>query len=320
MKSSSGRHLGKLNQFPPCIRSTCYTQDCSFSVNGSALLSKGNNNDDTLLMNSGTSEHEATQYSQNCFNKIINWCNLNRLTINITKTKHLCISRNKKLLNIPVKIDTKALGNVDTYDYLGFAIDNHLTMSVHVDKMIKKTSFKLYILSIMRRFLSEKTALLIYKVMIMPHYDYVDFVVDSATKEKTDRLERLHKRAIRTIEYAIDQENRRSLLDLYDMYKLTSLYQRRVEHLLIFMYKISKNSAKNIELQRPKIELRSKNKVKFKYKFTNKTKVQNSPYYRGEFLWSQLPDDLQSEEKLNNFKHRVHILIQENKVVFNRQK
>ena len=86
------------------------------------------------------------------------------------------------------------------------------------------------------------------------------------------------------------------------------------------MYKISKNSAKNIELQRPKIELRSKNKVKFKYKFTNKTKVQNSPYYRGEFLWSQLPDDLQSEEKLNNFKHRVHILIQENKVVFYRQK
>ena len=44
----------------------------------------------------------------------------------------------------------------------------------------------------MRRFLTLKTALLIYKVMIIPHFDYMDFVVDSATKKSTDRLERMY--------------------------------------------------------------------------------------------------------------------------------
>ena len=189
-------------------------------------------------------------------------------------------------------------------------------MSAYIDKVIKKISYKLYTMNIMRRFISERTALLIYKVMIMPHYDYVDFVIDSATTEKTTRLERLHKHAIRTIEYAINQENRRSLDELYDKYNLTSLYQRRVEHLLLFMYKISKNITKNIETQRPKIELR---RVKFKYNFTNIAKVQNSPYYRGEFLWNQLPDELQSLAEISTFKKRVCELIKADMVVFNRK-
>ena len=48
--------------------------------------------DDTLLLNTGNTELTAVQHSQECFDRIINWCNLNRLTINSDKTKHLCIS------------------------------------------------------------------------------------------------------------------------------------------------------------------------------------------------------------------------------------
>ena len=144
-------------------------------------------------------------------------------------------------------------------------------------------------------------------------------MIDSATKYKTNKLERLHKRAIRTIEYRLDMENRKTLDDLYSRYNLTSLYQRRVEHLLLFMYKISKDATKNIEFQRPKIELRSKNKVKFKFKFKNITKVQNSPFYRGTFLLDQLPNKLQLEPKIHVFKNGVRALINADKVVLNRK-
>ena len=123
-----------------------------------------------------------------------------------------------------------------------------------------------------------------YKVMIMPHFDYVDFVLDSSNKKCTDRLERLHKRAIRKIEYKIDTEQKDSYDVLLRAYNLTTLYRRRVEHLLILMYKKSKSDKEIINHQKPKIELRSKNKVKFKCPFTDKTKVQNSPLYRGIFL------------------------------------
>ena len=47
------------------------------------------------------------------------------------------------------------------------------------------------------------------------------------------------------------------------MYNLTSLYQRRAEHVLVFMYKMGKCNIADLEL------LRSKNKVKFKCALTN---------------------------------------------------
>ena len=152
--------------------------------------------DDTLVINTADTELSAVQNSQNCFDRVIAWCNLDKLTINSEKTKHLCITNKKRLLNLHIQKAQINLGNVESYEYLGFNIDKQLTMSTYVNKIIKKVSHKLYTLSIIRRYLSEKTASLVYKVMIMPHFDYVDFVIDSAIKVKTDRLERLHKRAI----------------------------------------------------------------------------------------------------------------------------
>ena len=225
--------------------------------------------DDTLLLNAGKTELQAVNQSQICFDKVIAWCDLNRLTINKDKTKHLCITNKKHILNTTIHKGVETLGNVETYEYLGFNIDRKLTMNPYVDKVIKKVSYKLYTMNIMRRYITERTALMIYKVMVMPHFDYVDFVIDSATKEKTDRLERLHKRAIRTVEYSHDADQKKTLTVLLARYNLVSLYHRRIEHLLIFMYKLGKGKIENLETQRPKIELRSKNKVKFKHIYTN---------------------------------------------------
>ena len=121
---------------------------------------------------------------------------------------------------------------MDTYEYLGLNIDRHLTMAGYVDKIIKKVSHKLYTLNIMRQYISERTSLLIDKVMIRPHYDYVDFVIDLASQDKTSRpSERLHKRALRTIEYTLDSVMKGPIADLFIRYN-----QRRVAHLLLFIY------------------------------------------------------------------------------------
>ena len=146
--------------------------------------------EDTLVINTGDTELLAVQNSQYCFDRVIAWCNLNKLTINSNKTKHLCITNKKQLLNLHVQKTQTNLRNVESYEYLGFNIDIHLTMSTYVNEIIKKVSYKLHTLSIIRRYLSEKTASLVYKVMIMPHFDYVDFLIDSAIKAKTDKLER----------------------------------------------------------------------------------------------------------------------------------
>ena len=60
-------------------------------------------------------------------------------------------------------------------------------MNDYSDTMWKKKPAKIGILAKIRRFISEKTALRIYKCMIWPHLDYIDFVVDSAAADKVCR-------------------------------------------------------------------------------------------------------------------------------------
>ena len=271
--------------------------------------------DDTLLVNKGKDENVAVQNSQICLNKIIDWCKLNKLTLNENKTKHLCISNRKNLLNLKVDAGGTYLGNVDNYDYLSFCIDRKLNMNSHIDKIMKKVGFKLHTMSLMRRFLPLKTSLLLYKVMIIPHFDYVDFVIDSSTKRNTDRLERLHRRAVRKIENKPGSENKEDYVVLLRTYGLTTLYQRRVEHLLLFLYKKSLIDKESLNGQRPKMELRSRNKVKFKQIFTDKSKVMNSPFNRGILLWNKLSSEIQKSKDVTTFKRMVRSLIDSGQIM-----
>ena len=262
-----------------------YTNDLFFemSSNESTFMYA----DDTLIMSTGNTEIEAILNSQQQLNILTAWCRCNKLTINISKTKHMCITNKKTSPNLSISIDSVNLANVSTFEYLGIVIDNKLKMNYQIDNIFKKVSSKLYTFSIIIRFLSQKIALLTYTVMILPHFDYVDFILDSATNENTNKLERLHKRALRKIELCTDYTQKAEYTKILKEYGLTTLYQRRAEHLLAFVFKY-KNDIIAIDPQKPKIELRSKNKVKLKCNFTSKTKVQNSPLHRGVLLWNKL--------------------------------
>ena len=275
--------------------------------------------DDTLIMSTGQTEIEATEESQRRLDILTSWCCKNKLTINIKKTKHMCITNKKSPLVQSIQIDETYLTNVETFKYLGIHIDNKLKMNVQIDKIFKTVSIKLHTFSLMRRFLTKKTALLLYKVMILPHFDYVDFIVDSSTTENTDKIERLHKRAIRKIEYCPHFSQKGHYETVLKNYGLTSLYQRRAEHLLIFIYKFKGDIIK-IDPQKPKIELRSKNKVKLKAGFTPKAKVQNSPLYRGIFLWNQLPAETQLLPTLPEFKNAIRKHIDQGQLVYQTRK
>ena len=275
--------------------------------------------DDTLIMSAGQTEQEAIEKSQERLNILTSWCCKNKLTINAKKTKHMCITNKKLLLTQHIQIDETDLANVENFEYLGIHIDNKLKMNLQVDKIFKKVSIKLHTFSIMRRFLTKETALLLYKVMILPHFDYVDFIADSATVESTEKIERLHKRAIRKVEFSQQYNQKGQYEKVLQNFGLTSLYQRRAEHLLTFIYKF-KGDIVRIDPQKPKIELRSKNKVKLKADFTSKVKVQNSPLYRGIFLWNQLPAETQLSTTLSEFKNNIRRHIDLGQLVYQTRK
>ena len=181
-------------------------------------------------------------------------------------------------------------------------------MNDYLDSMWKKTNSKLGILSKIRRFISEKTAIRIYKTMIRPHLDYIDFVVDSGSADRIHNLDKLQKKALRKIEYCANPENRQDTKVLMNRYKIEDLKLRRKRNLVKIIHSLSaKTEYVKTKMTSDERNLRSTGKIKLKNDFTNKTKVINSPLYRGIRLWDSLPADVQKEENKYSFKKRISL-------------
>ena len=104
--------------------------------------------------------------------------------------------------------------------------------------------------------------------------DYGDFLVDSGKLSKIDRLNNLHKRAVKLIDNKAHRDQ--DIAQLMSTYGLESL-----------LYRL-KDDKDLLEQYRANIELRNNSKIKFKTRTTKLTKVANSPYYRGVLLWDRL--------------------------------
>ena len=69
---------------------------------------------------------------------LYDWCNQNRLSINLNKTKHMVIGKDcKNDLAIPsIKLNGMKMENVHNYNYLGVIIDDKLSFDDMVDAKI----------------------------------------------------------------------------------------------------------------------------------------------------------------------------------------
>ena len=114
-------------------------------------------------------------------NKLSDWCNLNKLSINFDKTK-LEIFRPKSARTenpkIVIKVGDAHLEEVLSCNYLGVIIDKML-----FDRFLKekcnKINVRLYQLGKLRKFITPDSANIVYKQTIVLLFDYADFLIES---------------------------------------------------------------------------------------------------------------------------------------------
>ena len=260
--------------------------------------------DDTLLMSAGSTMLESIFQCQNKLDKLIAWCDINKLSVNIKKTKCMFINPFNEKSDMQLYIRGKPIDVVKNFEYLGMTIEDGLQVNEHTDIVYKKARQKLGILYKIRKFIKLETALLLYKVMIRPHLEYGDFLIDSANQKCIERIERLQERIMRVIEY---EPVAKEMSKLKQFMGIEDLKVRRKRSLLRLMYSQSKNSV-NIQCKEMNMSLRSSEKVNLESDFTRLTKIQRSPYYRGLKLWNELPVSIQNEKSRPKFKANVKSL------------
>lgn len=131
--------------------------------------------DDTSITVAAKSVEEVVSKMNNNLALFYNWCLVNKLSINIKKTKVLpyySVRQRNFLEGCAIKINDVALEQVKNYTYLGIRLDSNLSMKGHLEHLYRAALPMVYSLANIRKFINNKTAVLIFKAHILSRLEY----------------------------------------------------------------------------------------------------------------------------------------------------
>ena len=182
-----------------------------------------------------------------------------------------------------------------SYKYLGFNLDQTLSFKHHLELLINNISFKLYLFSKIRRFINEKSAVIVYKTMILPFFDYCDIVYMFSMKPELKEMDRQHSRGMRIClnnGFNMDEN------DLLINCKVSNLESRRKVHVRNFMFNKKHLCEENVN----NINTRLHDGPVFKITHPNGETIKRNPWYGGANEWNSLDADVRNIKDKFQFK------------------
>ena len=214
-----------------------------------------------------------------------NWCNQNKLTVNVKKTKYVIYGTSKllqKSRNLDLAIKGDKINREQVYKYLGIYLDSHLNLNKHIDYISKITSHKIFVLSKIRYMIDQRTAIYIFKTMIAPIFDYGDIVYEGGNKNRLDKLQRIQNRGLRI---CLSRNDYVSTEMLHHHTIIPKLYIRRRSNLKKFMYLQQDNTRYVVNRQIP---THAHDATVFETCIPKIEKYKKGCIYRGITLWNSL--------------------------------
>ena len=234
------------------------------------------------------------------------WCEKNKLTINIGKTKSMYFGTSHQTKNldhsIQMKIQNTELQLVDHYKYLGVTLDKNLNYKLHIDNLLKTLKYKIYILAKLRPYLTTQSSLNIYKTTIMPYIDYGDIFYQAAFKGS---LAKIQDRQTKALKICFKLHGNQDENDLHARANLAILEKRRNSHILNFMYKRKENP---VYLDQKNLQTRAYQAPKFIVPNFNIIQFKNSILYKGSSMWNELHNETKNVPTYLAFKEKTKIL------------
>ena len=165
--------------------------------------------------------------------KVNNWLKINKLTLNVDKTKAMFFHKRRKVAPINLVINNKPIDLVSQFSFLGIVLDDKLSWDNHVTMVRNKLS-KLNGIFYRLKYVYPKHILLtLYNSLFVPHINYGSLVWGN----KIACIEKIQKKTIRTIthsDYIAHTEpllKELHLLNVKDMFSLKILkFLRKLSH------------------------------------------------------------------------------------------
>ena len=132
----------------------------------------------------------------NELDKIADWLKLNKLSLNVKKSKHMVFHNIwKRVPSFHLKIDGNSIDKITNFSFLGLTINENLTWKNHVNVISNKISRISGLLNRLKFYLPTNTKIRIYNSLILPHCYYGIL----AWGFECNRIYKLQKASVRSI-------------------------------------------------------------------------------------------------------------------------
>lgn len=168
--------------------------------------------------------------------KVKEWCDINKLSINIKKTNFMIIKspRKKEIGNINIKLTNKdgttnSLEKKDHIKYLGVFIDDKLSWKYHVAYVCSRIARNIGIFYKLRHYMSLSQLKQLYYSLIYPYISYAILAWGSAYKTQIKKVQIKQNTVIRIMFFAItygqNTERALPLMNLLNMLSVNHIYK-----------------------------------------------------------------------------------------------
>ena len=283
----------------------CYINDITCVCQDSHILLYA---DDTVLYKaiSDTERFLDMHKFQQDVHRLVVWCQRNRLSINVKKTKlvfHPASQNSVNNINSVIKMQNTVIDYVTSYVYLGVEIDDMLTFKKHFSNIFKNVSHKLFILRKIRNMINVKAALDVTKTMFCSIIDYGNIFLSSTNDSDLHELQILQNNAIRCC-FGINDPRDEHVIDIHKRANIKLIDVRRKKQILTCMWR---NIHKGIiNVARPIRQNRSAMATSIYLPVPRTTLFKKSVYYLGATLWNALPIDARLCGDIDSFKTEIN--------------
>ena len=239
--------------------------------------------------------------------KVFTWLASNKLTLNISKSKYMILSKKRVVPQLNININGTALDSCDSYKYLGVYFDKKLSWNVHIDHISNKISKSCGALAKIRHIVDTKTLVNIYHALVNSYVRYGIIAWGNASKNVLNSLQTIINKAVRIITFAPFGN-----LDLNPAYKQLNLLTVEQTH----KFEIAKFTFKAINNLLPtnignyfEFSSEQQNHTHFvrnrqrPIRFLSKSKTGEKTVQFTSFqLWKKIPQEIRESLSLNVFK------------------
>ena len=278
--------------------------------------------DDTLVACWGNDINVVVNRMNSVLVKLEKFLNVNKLKLNVLKTKSMILGTKYKLKNINItdfqlKIENENIEWVTEIKYLGIIIDECLDLKAHYEYIYKKISTKLYFFTRISTDISFFARKTIYQTIIQPHFDYCATLLYLFDKNKMQSLQKLQNRGLRII---LKCNRFSAIRTMHD--SLNYLYVENRLYLLtmIFVFKIKSNMLPSyfdefVVYNDTIHDYNTRNNENFHINRTVNRQAMNSIFFKGLNEFNKLPALVKNSSSVWVFKKRLLKMIRDLRVI-----